>query len=73
MAWTSIPTSVYDIGKPITSISYGYLKENIEVHTHVAGQGGLVGPGGIDAGAVGQSEIKTPIETWLDYIEGGIE
>ena len=28
MAWTDIPASVYAVGKPITSVSYGYLKDN---------------------------------------------
>ena len=47
MAWTDIPTSVYAVGKPITSVSYGYLKENIEVHDHTAGRGAQIEQDGL--------------------------
>ena len=64
MAWTSIPGSVYAVGKPITSVGYGYLKENIEVHDHVSGRGATIGTDGVNqnsitAASVGQGELKT--------------
>ena len=63
MSWTSIPASVYAVGKPITSVSYGYLKDNIEAHDHVSGRGAQIPQGGIASGAVGQGELKTATAT----------
>lgn len=57
MSWTDIPASVYAVGKPITSTSYGYLKDNIEGHDHVSGRGAQIGVGGLAANTVGQYEI----------------
>jgi len=59
MAWTSIPASVYAVGKPITSVSYGYLKDNIEAHDHISGRGAIILQEAIDNAAIGQGELKT--------------
>ena len=72
MAWTSIPASVYDIGKPITSISYGYLKENIEVHDHVAGRGAPI-PAGAISGILGARVSKTFGSTYQPATDGFVE
>lgn len=72
MAWTSIPSTVYDIGKPITSISYGYLKENIEVHDHVAGRGAAISAGAI-SGLLGARVSKTFGTTYQAATDGFVE
>ena len=84
MAWTDIPASVYAVGKPITSVSYGYLKDNIEGHDHVAGRGAQIPQGGLKDYAAGSIQliasdaiVTLGSETWtkkkeIVIIKGGI-
>ena len=70
MAWTSIPASVYAVGKPITSVSYGYLKDNGDYlkalfdaatghkHTGAADDAPQIPQGGIATSAIGQGQLK---------------